>query len=264
MIKRVMTIAGSDPSGGAGVQADLKVFSALGVWGLSVFTSLTAQNSEGVEGVFPLSPEFVSRQLECLLKDGKPRAAKTGMLLNSSVVEAVAEGVRRHNLENLVVDPVMEAKGGKILLKEEGREILRERLLPLALVVTPNLKEAERLAGVRIEGRDDMRKAALAIHELGPQWVLLKGGHLVGNPVDLLSNGKDLYEFGGQRVGGEGVHGTGCTLSAAIAAYLAWGKGVVEAVQLAKDYLSEALHHTFKVGKGYPVLDHLYRWREGG
>ncbi len=264
MMVKVLTIAGSDPSGGAGVQADLKVFSALGVWGLSVLTSLTVQNSQGVQEVYPLPPWFVNHQLGCLLQEGEPKAVKTGMLFTSEVVEAVVGVVKGHRLKNLVVDPVMEAKGGEILLKEEGRRVLRERLLPLALLATPNLKEAERLGGVKIEEKDDMREAAAAILDHGPQWVLLKGGHLVGDPIDLLSNGEDYYELVGQRIGGEGAHGTGCTLSAAITAYLAQGEEIVEAVRLAKDYLSGVLHHTLKLGRGNPVLDHLYKWREGG
>ncbi len=258
-----LTIAGSDPTGGAGVQADLKVFAALGVWGLSVLTSLTAQNSQGVEEVHPLPPQFVNQQLESLLKEGNPASVKTGMLFDPRVVEVVVQVVKKYRLMNLVVDPVMEAKGGEVLLQEEGKEVLREKLLPMALLVTPNLGETEGLTGVRVEKRGDMKKAASIILELGPQWVLLKGGHLKGPPVDLLTNGRESYEFVGQRVAGRGIHGTGCTLSAAITAYLAKGQKVVEAVGYAKNYLNGALHRSLEIGKGYPVLDHFYRWREG-
>jgi hydroxymethylpyrimidine/phosphomethylpyrimidine kinase len=242
-LKRALTIAGSDSGGGAGIQADLKTFGALGVYGASVLTALTAQNTLGVQAVFEVPPEFVAAQIDSVLGDIGADAVKTGMLSNAAIVEAVAAGMQRHAVSALVVDPVMVAKSGDSLLREDARSALVERLLPLATVVTPNLPEAGVLTGLSIATLDDMREAARRIHALGPAWVVVKGGHLQqeGNVVDLLFDGRVFHEYRSPREETRNTHGTGCTFASAIAAGLAKGLPVVEAMSEAKAYLSRVL-----------------------
>ncbi|MBN1887441.1 MAG: bifunctional hydroxymethylpyrimidine kinase/phosphomethylpyrimidine kinase [Thermoflexales bacterium] len=243
-LKRALTIAGSDSGGGAGIQADLKTFGALGVYGMSVLTALTAQNTLGVQGVFEVPPQFVSAQIDSVLGDLGADAVKTGMLSNAAIVEAVAEGLRRHAVRALVVDPVMVAKSGDPLLREDACSALVERLLPLATVVTPNLPEAGVLTGASVVTLDDMREAARRIHALGPAWVVVKGGHLqqAGDVVDLLFDGQAFHEYRSPRLETRNTHGTGCTFASAIAAGLAKGLPVVEAVSQAKTYLASVLY----------------------
>ena len=258
-VTRAMTIAGSDSGGGAGIQADLKTFAALGVYGTSVLTAITAQNTLEVSGVFELPPEFVAAQIDTVLSDIGTDAVKTGMLSSSPIIEVVAEKVKEHGLTNLVVDPVMVAKSGDRLLQEQAVEALRTRLLPLATVVTPNIPEAEVIVGRKIASLEDARRAAKDIVALGARSVVVKGGHLEGDPVDILYDGRDFREFTAPRIATTSTHGTGCTFASAIAAGLAKGMDVPEAVAQAKEYVTEAIRRAFPIGHGHGPLHHFYK-----
>ena len=257
-MRKAMTIAGSDSGGGAGIQADLKTFSALGVYGTSAIVALTAQNTLGVTGIHEVPPEFVAAQIDAILDDIGADAAKTGMLANSAIIAAVADRLRAHRLEKLVVDPVMVAKSGDALLRAEAVAALKELLLPLAYVVTPNLPEAEVLVGRKLEGEDEIRQAAREIHEMGAAHVVMKGGHRSGDAVDLLYDGRGFREYPAERIQTPHTHGTGCTFSAAIAAGLARGLAVPEAVELAKQYLTRAIRHGEPIGRGRSPVHHFY------
>jgi hydroxymethylpyrimidine/phosphomethylpyrimidine kinase len=260
-IPRALTIAGSDSGGGAGIQADLKTFSAFRVFGMSVITAVTAQNSVGVQGVENLPPAFVAQQLHSVLDDFGADAAKCGMLSTAPIIAAVADVLREHPIANLVVDPVMVAKSGDPLLRPDARQALITRILPMALVVTPNLPEAEALAGLPVVDRADMEEAARRIGALGPRHVLVKGGHLKGDAVDLLWDGRAFHEFSAPRVDSPNTHGTGCTLSAAIAAGLALGNSLPDAVARAKAYVTRAIREGFQAGRGVGQLRHfLAEW----
>src|SRR6516164_4389467 len=260
-IPRALTIAGSDSGGGAGIPADLKTFSAYRVFGMSAITAVTAQNSVGVQAVACLSPSFVARQIESVLEDFGVDAAKCGMLANATIIEAVAEALSPRRVEKLVVDPVMVAKSGASLLEPEAVRALTTRLLPLCLVVTPNLPEAEVLAGMPVASRAEMEEAARRIHALGPRHVLVKGGHLKGDAVDLLFNGRDFTAYQVSRIESDNTHGTGCTLSAAITAGLAQGRPLGEAVRDAKAYVTRAIREGFALGRGVGQLRHfLTEW----
>jgi len=244
-----LTIAGSDSGGGAGVQADLKTFAALGVHGLCVITSVTAQNTQGVEGVFDLPPEFVAKQLDAVMRDFDVEWAKTGMLSNAEIIRAVEAGIKRHGLR-VVIDPVMVSTTGAPLLREGAVESLLE-LLSRAELVTPNVPEAERLSGIKIRSRVDVGRAAREIAELGPRAVLIKGGHFRGREVvDLLYAKGKFTEFKGPRVLGEPTHGTGCFFSAAITAELAKGASMQEAIDSARRFVARAIEGRLDVGKG--------------
>ena len=256
-IPKALTIAGSDSGGGAGIQADLKTFSAYRVFGMSVITAVTAQNSLGVQGVENLPPAFVALQLRSVLSDFGAGAAKCGMLSTAPIIEAVAATLADDPVEKLVVDPVMVAKSGDALLQPDARQALIERLLPLALVVTPNLPEAESLAGIPVVSRPDMEEAARRIHRLGPRYVLVKGGHLKGDAIDLLWNGKAFTAFRAPRIDSGNTHGTGCTLSAAIAAGLARGQAIGDAIRDAKAYVTRAIREGFAAGRGVGQLRHF-------
>jgi hydroxymethylpyrimidine/phosphomethylpyrimidine kinase len=261
LIPKALTIAGSDSGGGAGIQADLKTFSAFRVFGMSVITAVTAQNSVGVQGVENLPPPFVARQLRSVLEDLGADAAKCGMLSTAAIIEAIAEVLAEMPIEKLVVDPVMVAKSGDPLLQPDARQALIGRILPLALVVTPNLPEAEALAGIPVTSREDMEEAARRIHALGPRHVLVKGGHLKGDAVDLLWNGRVLTAYSAPRVDSSSTHGTGCTFSAAIAAGLSRGRPLPDAVRDAKAYVTRAIREGFKAGRGVGQLRHfLAEW----
>lgn len=251
----VLTIAGSDSGGGAGIQADLKTFAALGVFGTSAITSVTAQNTIGVHGVHDLPPEFVGRQIDSVLEDIAIDAAKTGMLSNAAIIEVVAERVEAHAIRRLVVDPVMVAKSGTPLLQPDAVHALIELLLPIAFVLTPNVPEAEVLWGQRIVGREEMCLAAQRIHDLGPRYVVLKGGHMGARAVDLVFDGSRFTELDAERIDTPHTHGTGCVFSAAIAAELAKGSAVPEAVATAKRVITAAIHHGFRLGKGFGSTD---------
>jgi hydroxymethylpyrimidine/phosphomethylpyrimidine kinase len=258
LIPKALTIAGSDSGGGAGIQADLKTFSAFRVFGMSVITAVTAQNSLGVQGVENLPPAFVALQLRSVLEDFGADAAKCGMLSTAPIIDAVSATLLERPVEKLVVDPVMVAKSGDPLLQPDARKALADRILPLALVVTPNLPEAEALAGIPVTGRSDMEEAARRIHLLGPRYVLVKGGHLKGgDAVDLLWNGRSFTEFTAPRVDSPNTHGTGCTFSAAIAAGLARGQALGDAIRSAKAYVTRAIREGFKAGRGVGQLRHF-------
>ena len=256
-IPRALTVAGSDSGGGAGIQADLKTFSAYRVFGMSVLTAITAQNSVGVQGVVTLPPAFVAVQLESVLSDFGADAAKCGMLATAGIVRAVAAKLKEHRVEKLVVDPLMIATSGDPLLEPDAREALIGEILPLALVVTPNLHEAGALAEMAVTTRDDMEEAARRIAKLGPRHVLVKGGHLTGEAVDLLFNGREFTAFSAPRIDSGNTHGAGCTFSAAIAAGLARGPPLPEAVRDAKAYVTRAIREGFAPGKGAGVLRHF-------
>lgn len=262
-MRSVLTIAGSDSSGGAGIQADLKAFAAHGVYGMSVITALTAQNTETVTGVFEVPAQFVEEQIDTVVADITPDAVKTGMLSSADIIAVVAAKVRQHGLRHLVVDPVMVSKGGARLLREDAVQALRSKLLPLADVVTPNIPEAEDLTGRTLRTDDDIRQAARDIQALGPRNVVMKGGHREGEVVvDLLFDGEKFHEYSGPRVQTSSTHGTGCTFASAIAAQLALGSAVPQAVRLARGYLQGALEHARPIGHGHGPVNHFWRWAE--
>jgi len=258
-MRRALTIAGSDSGGGAGIQADLKTFAALGVYGMSAITSITAQNTIGIQGVYDLPAEFVGLQIESVVTDIGVDAVKTGMLSKAEIIAVVRAKVLEHHLPNLVVDPIMVAKSGAPLLREEAREALLELLIPLAKVITPNLAEAEALTGFKIWDLASMKEAARAIHRMGAQNVVVKGGHLAGESIDVLYDGHTFREYTAPRIETKNTHGTGCTFASAIAAGLAKGQGVPEAVGRAKEYITLALRHgaSLSVGQGHGPIHHF-------
>ena len=258
-MRTAMTIAGSDSGGGAGIQADLKTFAALGVYGTSAVTALTAQNTVGVAGVWAVPAEFVTLQIESIAGDLGCDAVKTGMLGEAVIVEAVAAAIVALELPNLVVDPVMVAKSGDHLLSPDALQALRSSLLPLARVVTPNLPEAAVLAEMAVTSLSDAREAARRIHALGPAFVIVKGGHLEGpEVVDVIYDGSRFIELVGPRVPGRHTHGTGCTFAAAITARLASGASVEEAARAAKAYVAGAMRAGIPLGQGHRPLDHFW------
>ncbi len=262
-IPRALTIAGSDSGGGAGIQADLKTFAALNVYGMSAITSITAQNTVGVAGVHDVPAAFVAQQIDLVVQDIGVDAAKTGMLSNAEIVHAVSEAVRRNGITKLVVDPVMVAKSGDALLQADAREALIAELLPLAYVVTPNLPEAESLTGMCITDMDGMQEAAKALHAKGPRHVVIKGGHLAAaEAIDLLYDGETFQTFSASRIDTKNTHGTGCTFSAAIVALLAKGFDVIASVEGAKAYLTKAIRHALPLGKGHGPLMHHWMAQE--
>jgi hydroxymethylpyrimidine/phosphomethylpyrimidine kinase len=263
-----MAIAGSDPGGGAGFQADLKTFAALQVYGFSVITEVIAQNSTRVARVSPIEADLVAAQIETLVEERRPDAIKTGALASASVVKAVAEAIRTLHLPAPVIDPVLISTSGVRLLDLDGEQALRTDLMALARIVTPNIPEAELLSGMTIDGPSSLRAAARVIHNLGAPAVVVKGGHLfhgdtdsrkANQAVDLFYDGRDFVEFAGPRVQGEGAHGTGCAFSAAIAAYLARGADLETALRRAKSFVTRALRHSFTLGGGRALLDHFAR-----
>jgi len=251
MVKRILTIAGSDSGGGAGIQADLKAITLLGGFGMSVLTALTAQNTVAVTSIHDVPLDFIAAQIEAVFSDIGVDAVKTGMLSNAEVVKLVASKVKEYKPPIVVVDPVMVAKSGDPLLTAEARKTLAEVLLPQATMVTPNLPEASALVGWQVTKEKEMRRAAEDIGKLGPQYVLVKGGHLQGEAVDLLFDGQEFYEFRSPRIETRNVHGTGCTYASAIATYLAQELNVVEAVMAAKRFITAAIRHGISLGKGH-------------
>ena len=256
-VSRVLTIAGSDSGGGAGIQADLKTITVLGGFGMSVITALTAQNTLGVQGVYEVPEDFVEKQFDSVATDIGIDAAKTGMLANSRIIRVVSKKLRQYGINKLVVDPVMVAKGGAPLIVNEAKKSLIEELLPLALIITPNIPEAEELAKIKVSSIDDMKKSAEIICGLGAKNVVVKGGHLAGNPVDILYDGKNFHEFTSERIDTKNTHGTGCTFSAAIATKLAEGKSVFEAVKTAKEYTTTAIRFSLNIGGGHGPTNHM-------
>ena len=260
-MEKVLTIAGSDSGGGAGIQADLKAFAARGVYGMTAITAITAQNTLGVQGVFELPAEFVGQQIDSVMDDIGADAWKTGMLSNSEIIHVLVDRVQRYDISCLVVDPVMVAKGGDPLLRPEAREALIDELLPLAYVITPNHHEAGVLTGLDIETLDDMREAAKIIHGMGARNVVVKGGHLpeAASAIDVLYDGEEMTTFEVPRVDTPNTHGTGCTYASSIAAELAKGYPVREAVQTAKLYLTATIRAAvdLEIGQGHGPLNHF-------
>lgn len=257
----VLTIAGSDSCGGAGIQADLKTFSALGTYGMSVITAVTAQNTTGVVSVRDLDVGIIRDQIDCLFEDIRIHAVKIGMVSSIEIIDVIGERLRAHRAQNIVVDPVMVSKSGCHLLRPESREELVKVLFPIADVVTPNLFEAGVITGMRIESLSQMEEAAARIHELGAKNVVVKGGHLTGDAIDVFYDGERFIHLRGRRIDTRNTHGTGCTFSSAIAAFLAKGHPVLEAVRRAKEYITGAIEHSFSLGRGVGPTDHFYLYR---
>ena len=256
-MRTALTIAGSDSSGGAGIQADLKTFAAHGVYGCSAITAITAQNTQGVTGVVELSPAIVAAQIAAVAADIFPDATKIGMLANASIVQSVATAIRAHRLRNVVLDTVMIAKSRARLLEADAIAALREELLPLAAVITPNVPEAEALTGLTIDSVEGLRRAAKRLVELGARAVLVKGGHLSGPAIDVLWDGHEMTELSADRIDSKHTHGTGCTLSSAIAARLARGDALADACRAAKAYVTRAIAAAPGLGHGHGPLHHF-------
>ncbi len=264
---KLLTIAGSDSGGGAGIQADLKTFSALGGYGMTVITALTAQNTMGVQGVYPVPPEFVEQQLDSVLGDIGVDAIKIGMLANAKIIKAVADRLREHQVNQIVLDPVMVATSGDRLLQASAVDALRKELLPLATIITPNIPEAEDLLETKLDSDDELEQAASALLAQGPRAVLIKGGHgKSANCDDILAyqseTGPAFEWIKTTRVKTQNTHGTGCTLSSAIAAYMGHGLPLPEAVRAAKDYITKAIQSAAqrKLGNGHGPVDHFHTW----
>jgi hydroxymethylpyrimidine/phosphomethylpyrimidine kinase len=255
----VLTIAGSDSGGGAGIQADLKTFAALGLYGASAITAITAQNTLGVTAIHDVPLDVVAAQIDAVVSDLPPEAVKVGMLSSPAIVELVANKLAGFGLDRVVVDPVMVAKSGDRLLRPEAVEALRRHLLPLATVLTPNLPEAAVLLGRPVVTLADQELAARHIAALGPRAVVVKGGHSAGDPVDVLFDGRQLQQFRAARIETRNTHGTGCTFSSAIAGYLALGLTIPEAVGVAKRYLTGAIAHAPGLGRGHGPVHHGWR-----
>lgn len=255
---KALTIAGSDSGGGAGIQADLKTFQELNVYGMSALTAVTAQNTLGVHGVYPLSIEAVEEQIEAIGTDLGTDAVKTGMLFNSEIIQAVSEKIQKYKWENVVVDPVMIAKGGASLLQSEAVLALKKNLIPLAMVITPNIPEAEVLTNKKITNLDDKKEVAKMIYDIGAKNVVIKGGHDYSSDklVDILYDGQDFFYLSSKRVDTKNTHGTGCTFSACITAELAKGNNVRTAFQIAKEFIHSAIEEDLKLGKGHGPTNH--------
>ena len=258
-IKQVLTIAGSDSGGGAGIQADLKAMSANGVFAMSVITAITAQNTEEVTDVFELPPSIIASQLDAVFDDFDVAAVKTGMLSSTAIVETVVKMLTLQKIATLVVDPVMISKSGHPLLRPEAVDAMKTQLLPLAFVVTPNVHEAQQLSGVQITSLADARRAAKIIHGFGCKHVLIKGGHLLSErATDLLYDGRFFNVLKGEFIETRHTHGTGCTFASALAAHLARGRSVLDAAQAAKAYVTQAIRHGLAIGHGHGPTDHFY------
>lgn len=270
-MKKVLTIAGSDSCGGAGIQADLKTFSANGVYGMSVITAVTAQNTQGVFAVQDIDEEIIRAQIDAIFTDIEVDAVKIGMVSKISTINAISDKLQQYKPKNIVLDPVMISKSGFSLLRPESKAALIKRLIPLATIITPNIPEAEEILKeveaniTKIETIEDMEKAAKEIHKLGCKNVFLKGGHMQGEAVDVLYDGKNTIQFYAERIHTKNTHGTGCTLSSAIASNMALGFDVNEAVQNAKDYITIAITHALSIGQGVGPTNHFYElYKKGG
>ncbi|MBL8053596.1 MAG: bifunctional hydroxymethylpyrimidine kinase/phosphomethylpyrimidine kinase [Nitrospira sp.] len=258
-IKQVLTIAGSDSGGGAGIQADLKAMSANGVFAMSVITAITAQNTEEVTDVFELPPSIIASQLDAVFDDFDVAAVKTGMLSSTAIVEIVVKMLTLQKIATLVVDPVMVSKSGHPLLRPDAVDAVKTQLLPLAFVVTPNIHEAQQLSGIQITSLADARRAAKVIHGFGCKHVLVKGGHLLSErATDLLYDGRFFNVLKGEFIETRHTHGTGCTFASALAAHLARGRSVLDAAQAAKAYVTQAIRHGLAIGHGHGPTDHFY------
>lgn len=263
-MKKALSIAGSDCSGGAGVQADLKTFAAHGVYGMSVIVSVVAENTFRVIDIQDITPELIEKQMEAVFEDIPPDAVKVGMLSQPCCMAAVARKLREYRPQNVVVDPVMVAKNGCLLMDPKATATLIREVIPLADILTPNIPEAERIAGMRISSPADMERAAAIIHGLGAKNVLVKGGHAAGDALDILYNGRRCFYFMAERIDTKNTHGTGCTFSSAIASNLAMELGLQEAVKRAKEYVTTAIRHSLPIGKGCGPTHHFYDLYQNG
>ncbi len=257
-MRTALTIAGSDSSGGAGIQADIKTMTANGVYAMSAITALTAQNTTGVTGIMEVTPEFLAEELDCIFTDIRPDAIKTGMVSSTAIIEMIADKIKQYDGKNIVVDPVMVATSGSKLISDEAIDTLKEKLLPLATVITPNIPEAEVLSGMKISSEAEMEEAANKIYESFGCAVLLKGGHQINDANDLLYSENETIWFKGKRIDNPNTHGTGCTLSSAIASNLAKGESLEDSVRYAKNYISGALADMLDLGKGSGPLNHAF------
>ncbi len=262
-MKTALTIAGSDCSGGAGIQADIKTMSALNVYAMSVITSIVAENTSRVISIRDVPTEMVADQLDAVFEDIRVDAVKIGMISSREIIVAVAKKLRQYKPQNIVIDPVMYSKDGTALLQENATDAFINELLPLATVITPNIPEAERISGRRIASIDDVKEAAKIILSKGAKSVLIKGGHFKDDATDVLYDGADYHEFNHSRVIGKTPHGTGCTLSSAIAAYLARGFSLKKAVENAKEYITGAITFALEIGKGNGPTHHFYKFYDG-
>nr|WP_300307975.1 bifunctional hydroxymethylpyrimidine kinase/phosphomethylpyrimidine kinase [uncultured Anaerostipes sp.] len=261
-MKKVLTIAGSDCSGGAGIQADLKTIAAHGLYGMSAVTALTAQNTTGVYGIFEATGEFLASQLDCIFKDIYPDAVKIGMVSGKELIHVIADKLEEYDAKNIVVDPVMVSTSGSRLLNDDAGEALVKRLFPLADVITPNVPEAEVLSGMQIKGKEDFQKAAEVISETMTGGILIKGGHEIEDANDYLYLNGEEHWFLGKRIDNPNTHGTGCTLSSAIASNLALGCSLPDSIRDAKKYLTGALEDGLDLGAGSGPLNHMYRLKD--
>lgn len=258
-MKKVLTIAGSDSCGGAGIQADLKTFSAHKVYGMSIITAVTAQNTQGVFAVHDIPTDMIKKQIEVIFDDIHVDAVKIGMVSKTETIEAIADTLSKYSVQNLVIDPVMVSKSGFHLLQPEAKEALINYLLPMATLVTPNLPEAEVITGLKISTLEDMKKSADLIRKIGPKYVLIKGGHLDGEATDILYDGNEFIYYNSPRINTKNTHGTGCTLSSAIASNLGNGLPMKEAIEKAKLYITGAIENSFPIGKGVGPVHHFYK-----
>lgn len=264
-MKTVLSIAGSDCSGGAGIQADLKTCSAHGVFGMSVIVSVVAENTSRVIDIQNISTDIIGKQIDAVFEDIAVNAVKVGMLSDTDCMKVVANKLKEYMPAHIVIDPVMYAKNGCPLMHPNAVGILIKNVLPLATVLTPNIPEAEIIAKIKINSEQDMKNAAVKICAMGCKNVLIKGGHYIGNAVDILFDGKDFYRFETQRINTKNTHGTGCTLSSAIASNLANGNDICTAVKRAKDYVTIAIAHSLNIGKGCGPTNHFYElYKKGG
>lgn len=257
-----LTIAGSDSSGGAGIQADLKTFSAIGTYGMSVITAITAQNTQGVFDVEELSQNIIKKQIEVVFEDIKPKSTKIGMVSSPEIILEISNTLKKYDVENLVVDPVMISKSGYSLLKPEAKAKLIKYLIPMAYIVTPNVPEAEEITGIKINTVEDMKIAGIKILSMGPKYVLMKGGHLEGEAIDLLIGEETFEIFKSKRLNRKNTHGTGCTISSAIASHLALGYNIKDSVKLSKEYITSAIENSFDIGHGVGPVHHFYKLDE--
>jgi hydroxymethylpyrimidine/phosphomethylpyrimidine kinase len=264
IMKKVLTIAGSDCSGGAGIQADLKTFAAHGVYGMSVIVSVVAENTSRVLDIQDVSPEMIQKQIDAVFEDIGADAVKVGMLSHPNCMEAVAHKLKEYKPHNVVIDPVMVAKNGCPLMDPDSVDTLIRKILPLADVLTPNIPEAEVISDMKINSPEDMEQAAKIIHDFGAKNVLVKGGHAIGDALDILFDGRQFYRFSTERIHTKNTHGTGCTYSSAIASNLALGLDLESAVRKAKDYITTAIRHSLSIGKGCGPTHHFYELYQNG
>lgn len=263
-MKKVLTIAGSDCSGGAGIQADLKTFSAHGVFGMSVIVSVVAENTSRVIDIQDMTPDMIEKQIDAIFEDIEVDAVKIGMLSKANCMEVVAKKLGEYKPKNIVIDPVMYAKNGSPLMDPNSIDTLIKVILPHADLLTPNIPEAEKISNMKINNYKDMETAAKIIYEMGCKNVLVKGGHAVGDALDILYDGRDFHYFKSQRIDTKNTHGTGCTFSSAITSNLALGMAMPAAVEKAKKYITTAIEHSLNIGKGHGPTNHFYELYKNG